>query len=122
MKYVISHTGKPGGPWEAKGQLTWGGSTHSLANAAKWTDKARADAACKVVRQCKEAKPDAKVLRLVPSSRRALRDAVVGAALKRQDALDAPDLKFGNEWVRELSKANDALDAATRALREHEKT
>ena len=111
--YVVSHTGKRGGPWEAEHEnghraFRWGVGTDDLPNAARWSRKDLAEEAAAFVRRCMSPKPHARALPLVryevDAEEERLRDAVVEAAKRAAES--------GNAWV-------DDLDQAVRALRAH---
>lgn len=122
-RYVISHTGKPGGPWEAVGDEA-GTATASTNYRAFWHTK---DAAERWLPRIRRDHPDAKLMRLVPSKRRALRDAVVEAAMAYEDAAlswtAAIELTTGERIAatQRQCEAADRMAAAVRALRAHER-
>ena len=114
--YVISHSGKPGGPWEANDFGAWGISTSVAKKRIVWLAQDHAiavDALPKVW----PFHPAARILRLVRRERhRAEEAAVVEAALAwdrwRSSPRPAPKSTF-----RELALAGNRLAATCAALR-----
>lgn len=101
-KYVISHTGKKGGPWEST-DVRIGSSTDSLCDAARATKGGWAD----VLGAIRVLHPSAKVFRLVRRPSLTTLERAVEAACEWEAA----------PWGELTVKAIDALRRAVRALR-----
>lgn len=109
--YVVSHTGKRGGPWEASRVVAVGVGTYDITFAKRWpnNDRAGAEVSAAYLRRCSNTKPHARALPLVryevDAEKERLRDAVVEAA----DAWE----------VRRDTSSLVHLAFAVRALRAH---
>jgi hypothetical protein len=114
--YVVSHTGKRGGPWEANRAVVWGVGTHDITFAKRWSKNGRSDAeeSAAFVRRCSNPKPHARALPLVryevDAEEERLRDAVVEAADRWES--EATPLYL-------VPSAAKELESAVRALRAH---
>ncbi len=129
-RYVISLSGKPGGPWEARAELCLREATHPR---DRWVlgPNMLPEVRNSYLAKVRQRHPDAKLMRLVPTKLRSLRDAVVEAAVAADIANEhAADVCAAatdyptpeqNTAVVALTNAQVALVTAVRALRAAEK-
>ena len=114
--YVVSHTGKRGGPWEANRAVVWGVGTYDITFAKRWTRKDLAEEAASFVRGCMSPKPHARALPLVryevDAEEERLRDAVVEAAVIAHEALElVRDIAARQQRLADIGKYSDAISA-----------
>lgn len=111
--YVVSHTGKRGGPWEAQGG-GYGRPTDRIGLAYRLCGGQAAEYCAKMVRE--EGYPHARALPLVryevDAEEERLRDAVVDAAVVAHEALElVRDIAARQQRLADIGGYSDAISA-----------
>lgn len=111
--YVVSHTGKRGGPWEGVGG-GYGRPTDQLAQAYRLHGRESAEYCAQMARE--EGHPHARALPLVryevDAEEERLRDAVVEAAVVAHESLElVRDIAARQQRLADIGKYSDAISA-----------
>lgn len=113
--YVISHSGKPGGPWEAL-MGNAGASTEVTKSRAVW-EPIDLKLARDILRIIRPIHPAARILRLVRRERHRAEEAAVVEAAMAWDRWRSSPRPAPKSTVRELALAGNRLAATCAALR-----